>query len=196
MGFLGFISANAKFQSAVIKFGPNSDEAKAAYDECVKQDKKEAERLSKPYLEKALENERKKTEKKIIAELPEEQRDAAREEAKAQGRIRDIEREMDKGNLIFNTKDNIEELGNKNVFSLMDIQMQEAGSSWSKLGSILSMDSGTQLMAAMLKANSDENKIMIRQNEIIIRLLKQIQSQNLLFSRNSSQAEADHEDAL
>jgi len=45
--------------------------------------------------------------------------------------------------------------------------MQEAGSAWSKLGSILSMDSGTQLMAAMLKANSDENKIMIRQNEII-----------------------------
>jgi len=44
---------------------------------------------------------------------------------------------MEKGNLIFNTKDNIEDLRNKNMFSLMDVQMQEAGSAWSKLGSIL-----------------------------------------------------------
>ncbi|CAG0959129.1 MAG: hypothetical protein OIN86_18100 [Candidatus Methanoperedens sp.] len=189
MGLLGNAwasgAAKATLQNVIKKFGPNSDEAKAAYDECVKIDKKFAEENCKPILEKALEKER-------IAELPEEQRDAA----KAEGQIKDIEREMDKGKLIFNTKDNIEDLCNKNMFSLMDVQMQEAGSAWSKLGSILSMDSGTQLMAAMLKANSDENKIMIRQNEIIIRLLKQIHRQNLLISRNSSQAEADHEDAI
>lgn len=42
----------------------------------------------------------------------------------------------------------------------MDIKMHEAGLAWSNLGSMLSMDSGTQLMAIMLKANSDENKII------------------------------------
>lgn len=128
---------------------------------------------------------------------PEERKEEETKE-KDQLKRKDIEREMDKGKLIFNTKDNIEDLYNKNMFSLKDVQMQEAGSSWSNIGSILSMDSGTQLMAAMLKANSDENKIMIRQNEIIIRLLKQIQRQTLLISRNSSQAkvEADHDDAI
>ncbi|VVB51262.1 Uncharacterised protein [uncultured archaeon] len=181
MGFLGNVNATAKLQNAVRKFGPNSEEAKSAYDECVKLDEKYAEQNAKPFLEKALEKANKKAideaEKKRIAEMPEEQKIAEESLKKAEGiqnRIKDIENEMDKGKLIFNTKDNIEELCNKNMFSLMDIQTQEAGSSWSKLGSMLSMDSGTQLMAAMLKANSDENKIMIRQNEIIIRLLTQM----------------------
>lgn len=194
MGFLDEMSkagalgkAKGGFPSKISKYGPNSAEVTAAYNECAKIDRKFAEEELKPILEKALEKER-------ISELPEEQRDAAT----AASKIKNIEREMDKDKLIFNTKDSIEDLCNKNMFSLMDVQMQEVGSAWSKVGSILSMDSGTQLMAAMLKANSDENKIMIRQNEIIIRLLKQIHRQTLLTTRNTSQdmAKDDHEDAV
>ena len=42
----------------------------------------------------------------------------------------------------------------------MDIKMHETGPAQSNPGSMLSMDSGAQLIAAMLKANSDENKII------------------------------------
>ncbi len=55
--------------------------------------------------------------------------------------------------------------------SLSDLRMHEAGSGWNKFATLFSFNAADRLMAAMLKAIVDQNKIMIRQNELILRAL-------------------------
>jgi hypothetical protein len=50
----------------------------------------------------------------------------------------------------------------------------EAGTAWMSSGALLSLKGTDQMMGSGLKALADQNKIMIRQNELIIRGLKRL----------------------
>jgi len=81
------------------------------------------------------------------------------------------EKEMEKGNLICDINSDIDTLMKQNIETMMNIQGHEAGSSWAKWGAILSMSPEAQAQAMLLKSIAEEQKILIRQNEIIIKLL-------------------------
>ena len=57
---------------------------------------------------------------------------------------------------------------------MMNLAMHEAGTGWMGL-TILSGSSTDQILVAGLKALIDQNKIIIRQNELILRALKKSQ---------------------
>lgn len=52
--------------------------------------------------------------------------------------------------------------------------MHEAGTGWMRLGTLLSGNSTDQMLGAGFKALIDQNKITIRQNELILRVLTKI----------------------
>ena len=54
---------------------------------------------------------------------------------------------------------------------MMNLKMHEAGTAWMRLGSLLSFNSTEQILGAGLKAIIDQNKIIIRQNELMLRAL-------------------------
>jgi tetratricopeptide (TPR) repeat protein len=86
-------------------------------------------------------------------------------------KLKKAEKEMEKGNLIYNVNDSIEELAKQNLQTMLDIKNHEAGSSWAKWGAILSMKAEAQVQAMLLKSIAEQQKILIRQNEVIIRLI-------------------------
>ena len=69
------------------------------------------------------------------------------------------------------TSDDIKE---KNVASLKEIASSLAGSKMYSFGSLLSGNSNETLALEMSRAQVEQNFILMRQNEEIIRLLKQI----------------------
>ena len=58
---------------------------------------------------------------------------------------------------------------------MLNLSMHEAGTGWMRLGTLLSGNSTDQILGAGLKALIDQNKIMIRQNELILRALQKQQ---------------------
>ena len=60
--------------------------------------------------------------------------------------------------------------------NMMDLASHEAGTSWMRLGTLLSGNSTDQILGAGLKAIIDQNKILIRQNELILRALSKPRS--------------------
>ncbi len=102
-------------------------------------------------------------EKQRLASLTPEQR-AAEEQEKKRAKI---EQKM-----IFTFDDSNEELMAGIDKSLIDVVRQEAGSGWAKWGSMLSGSSVDQMIALGIKAIIDQNKVIIRQNELIRRELK------------------------
>jgi hypothetical protein len=54
---------------------------------------------------------------------------------------------------------------------MLNLSMHETGTAWMRLGTLLSLNPTEQMLGAGLKAIIDQNKIMIRQNELIIRAL-------------------------
>lgn len=59
--------------------------------------------------------------------------------------------------------------------NMMDLASHEAGTGWMRLGTILSGNSTDQMLGAGFKALIDQNKIIIRQNELILRALQKQQ---------------------
>lgn len=57
---------------------------------------------------------------------------------------------------------------------MLNLAMHEAGTAWMKLGTLLSLKSTDQMIGSGFKALVDQNKILIRQNELIIRGLKKL----------------------
>ena len=57
---------------------------------------------------------------------------------------------------------------------MMNLAMHEAGTGWMRLGTLLSGNSTDQMLGAGFKALIDQNKIIIRQNELILRALTKI----------------------
>ena len=55
--------------------------------------------------------------------------------------------------------------------SIRALEMQESGTAWGKLSVILTGDSGDYMNVKLLKALIDQNKIIIRQNELLLHLI-------------------------
>jgi len=64
-----------------------------------------------------------------------------------------------------------EEIKTKIAEDMMNLAMHEAGTSWMRLGTLLSFDATQQMLGAGFKALIDQNKIIIRQNELLLRAL-------------------------
>jgi ribosome-binding protein aMBF1 (putative translation factor) len=72
---------------------------------------------------------------------------------------------------IFSFEDSSEELMADIEKSLDDVVRQERGTGWSKNLAMVTGTASDQLMVHMLKAIVDQNKIIIRQNELLRRSL-------------------------
>lgn len=57
------------------------------------------------------------------------------------------------------------------VEDMINLRQHEAGTKWMYIGSLLSFNSTDQILASGLKAIIDQNKIIIRQNELMLRAL-------------------------
>lgn len=57
--------------------------------------------------------------------------------------------------------------------SLTDLEGHEKGSSLASLAAIMSLNPEAQITAMMLKAIVDQNKVIIRQNELLYRAIKE-----------------------
>jgi len=57
---------------------------------------------------------------------------------------------------------------------MSNLAIFEAGTAWMSLGTLLSLKATDQMIGSGFKALVDQNKIMIRQNELIIRGLKKL----------------------
>jgi hypothetical protein len=67
-----------------------------------------------------------------------------------------------------------ETIRKKIIEDMMNLAMHEAGTGWMRLGTLLSGNSTDQMLGAGFKALIDQNKIIIRQNELIIRALRKL----------------------
>lgn len=57
---------------------------------------------------------------------------------------------------------------------MLNLAGHEAGTSWMRAGTLLSLNSRDQMLGAGFKAVIDQNKILIKQNEQILRELKKL----------------------
>jgi hypothetical protein len=64
-----------------------------------------------------------------------------------------------------------EEIRRKIYEDMINLASHEAGTGWMRLGTLLSMNSTDQMLGAGFKALIDQNKIIIRQNELMLRTL-------------------------
>ncbi len=67
-----------------------------------------------------------------------------------------------------------EDIINKITEDMENLVMHEAGTAWMRLGTLLSGSSTDAMIGAGFKALIDQNKIIIRQNELLLRNLKRI----------------------
>jgi len=67
-----------------------------------------------------------------------------------------------------------EEIVSKIFEDMSNLAMHEAGTGWMRLGTLLSGSSTDQMLGAGFKALIDQNKIIIRQNELILRALQRM----------------------
>lgn len=74
-----------------------------------------------------------------------------------------------------------EEIKIKIFEDMENLARHEAGTSWMKLGTLLSFNSTEQMVGAGFKAIIDQNKIIIRQNELLLRELKKQTANNKLL---------------
>jgi len=79
---------------------------------------------------------------------------------------------VDKSKLLFSDETSEEEIKQKIWKDMNNLAMHEAGTGWMSLGTLLSGSSTDQIIGAGFKALIDQNKIIIKQNELILRNLK------------------------
>jgi hypothetical protein len=94
-------------------------------------------------------------------------------EEKAQRKKEEKENKIQK-NQLFNQEMSDDELTNKIYGDMANLAMQEAGTKWMKAGAMLSFNPTNQMVASGLKALIDQNKLIIRQNEQVLRELKKL----------------------
>jgi len=85
-----------------------------------------------------------------------------------------VQKAADEGKLVFDPEESDEDLVEGIMKSQMDLKMHEAGSSWMRVGTLLSGSSTDQMIGAGFKALIDLNKVIIRQNELMRRELKRL----------------------
>lgn len=93
-----------------------------------------------------------------------------------------IAEEIEKGSVQLLVTDNMtdEEIRKRIYEDMMNLASHEAGTGWMRLGTLLSGNSTDQMLGAGFKALIDQNKILIRQNELILRSLKMRQVERKL----------------
>ena len=79
-----------------------------------------------------------------------------------------------KKEILFSDEMTDENIRKKIYEDMMNLAMHEAGTGWMRLGTLLSGNSTDQMLGAGFKALIDQNKIIVRQNELILRALTKI----------------------
>jgi hypothetical protein len=84
-----------------------------------------------------------------------------------------ITEKLEKGSVELLITENMtdEEIRRRIYEDMVNLAGHEAGTGWMRLGTLLSGNSTDQILGAGLKALIDQNKILIRQNELILRAL-------------------------
>jgi len=76
--------------------------------------------------------------------------------------------------ILFTDKKTDDEIKNEIQVDMMNLAMHEAGTAWMRAGTLLSFNPTEQMLGAGFKALIDQNKIIIRQNELILRALQKL----------------------
>ncbi len=97
-----------------------------------------------------------------------------KEKANAPKEAAKLQEKIDSGKITLLVSDDMTEEDIKKLIidDMINLQVHEAGSGWASLGTILSMNSTDQMLGKGFKALIDQNKILIRQNELILRALQ------------------------
>jgi len=101
------------------------------------------------------------------------------------GKLAKAEEKIERGeaSILFSEKMSDNDLFTELSKDMMNLMMHEAGTGWMRAGTLLSGSSTDQMLGAGFKALIDQNKIIIRQNELNRRLL-----QRLLEKQGNSEA--------
>lgn len=84
-----------------------------------------------------------------------------------------IEREIEeKQNLLYHDSMTDIEIQNRINQDMINLTGHEAGTKWMRIGTLLSFNATQQMIGAGFKAIIDQNKVIIRQNELLLRELK------------------------
>ncbi|MBZ2167041.1 hypothetical protein [Methanobacterium spitsbergense] len=78
--------------------------------------------------------------------------------------------------LLFSTRVTDDDLKRSIESDMSNLASHEAGTKWMRVGTLLSFNSTEQMIGAGFKAIIDQNKIKIKQNELILRELKKLNS--------------------
>lgn len=76
--------------------------------------------------------------------------------------------------VLFSPKMTEEDIISKINNDMVSLKNHESGSAWMRAGTLLSMNPAQQMIGAGLKAIVDQNKMIIRQNELLYRELKKL----------------------
>lgn len=85
-----------------------------------------------------------------------------------------INLEKAKDNLLFTETTQDDDLKTSIQYDMLNLSAHEAGSGWMRVGTLLSFNPTQQMIGAGFKAIIDQNKILIKQNEQILRELKKL----------------------
>lgn len=85
-----------------------------------------------------------------------------------------IKEEKRINNLLFHSSKDDEELIKSIESDMSNLAMHEAGTKWMRAGTLLTFNPTQQMIGAGFKALMDQNKILIKQNELILRELKKL----------------------
>ncbi len=80
--------------------------------------------------------------------------------------------EKSEAKILFSPEMADEDLSKAIYEDMLNLASHEAGTGWARLSAILSGSQTDLLLAQLLKALVDQNKILIRQNELMLRTLR------------------------
>lgn len=105
-----------------------------------------------------------------------ERKQAYKEQQKAlKTQEKEEKKELERLNrLLFSDGISDDDLINSIESDMNNLAMHEAGTKWMRVGTLLSFNSTEQMIGAGFKAIIDQNKIKIKQNELILRELKKL----------------------
>lgn len=88
-------------------------------------------------------------------------------------KAKNIKEAIEKGEtkILFSTEMADEDLRKEIYQDMLNLASHEAGTGWGRLASIFSGNNTDFMLAQLLKALVDQNKIIIRQNELLLRAL-------------------------
>ena len=92
----------------------------------------------------------------------------------AKDKARNVKESVEKGEarILFSPETDDDDLRRAIYEDMLNLASHEAGTGWGRLASIFAGNNTDFMLAQLLKALVDENKILIRQNELILRALK------------------------